>query len=60
MQNAGAYHGENSDDIADLIEKATIELPEMLNTASYNQNVVFNFVADQPTSVGPMLVVKAF
>lgn len=60
MQNAGAYHGEIADDIADLIEKATIELPEMLNTASYNQNVVFNFVADQPTSVGPMLVVKAF
>lgn len=60
MQNAGAYHGENSDDIADLIEKATIELPEMLNTASYNQNVVFNFVADQLTSVGPMLVVKVF
>ena len=55
MQNTGAYLGENANDIADLIEKAPIELPEMLNSASYNHNVVFNFVADQPTSVGPMV-----
>lgn len=51
---------QNADDIADLIEKVAIELPEMLNTASYDQNVVFNFAADQPTSVGSMVVVKAF